>query len=131
MNWISRIGSFQIIFAGYDFHEINLNLRNFIPAKINLQSSELPGEAFTHYVTWPFVHVTNVSHVTKLKNYISTFTRFMTTKLGRVLTSGRKFGTQTPKSPTSNYYCTQMTSNLFTNTTVRQSFSIRKRQRSC
>ena len=51
-------------------------------------------------------------HVSKMRSrenfgkiYISIFTRFMATKLGRVLTSGRRFSTQTIKSsPTSCFY---------------------------
>ena len=40
----------------------------------------------------------------KLMKYISTFTRIMATKLGRVLTSWKRFRTQTPKlSSTSGY----------------------------
>ena len=39
------------------------------------------------------------------KIYMSTFTRLMATKLGKALTLGRRFSTQTPKSsPTSCFF---------------------------
>ena len=53
------------------------------------------GKVLTHYEKPPtFDHVTNM-----------TLTRFIATKLGRVLTSGKMFRTQTLKlSPTSYYF---------------------------
>ena len=48
-------------------------------------------------ITWP-----EWCHVTTWKIYFFTFTRLMATKLGKVLTSRRRFSTQTLKSsPTS------------------------------
>ena len=52
--------------------------------------------------TWPFDQVTKVRSRDLWKIYISTFVRFIANKLGRLLTLGRIFSTQTLKSsPTS------------------------------
>ena len=50
-------------------------------------------EAANPKVTW-----SHVGRVTNLKNHISVFARIITTKLGRMLTSGRMFRMQTLKS---------------------------------
>ena len=48
---------------------------------------------------YPYHHEANVIPCDKLKKlYISTFIRLMVSKLGRVLTSGRRFRTKTLKS---------------------------------
>ena len=53
----------------------------------------------------PLVKWTTWDHVTIWKIYISTFTRFIANKLGRVLTLGRIFSTQTLEStPTSCFF---------------------------
>ena len=53
----------------------------------------------------PFKKVVTWSHVTNLNNYTPTLSWFRTTKLGRVLTSGRSFSMQTPKSsPNSSFH---------------------------
>ena len=53
----------------------------------------------------PFKKVVTWSHVTNLKNYTPTLSWFRTTKLGGVLTSGRSFSMQTPKSsPNSSFH---------------------------
>ena len=43
-------------------------------------------------------------HMTNLKNWIPLFTIFLTTKLGRVLTTTRKFRTETLKSPSTSCF---------------------------
>lgn len=48
-------------------------------------------------VIWLFIKVIKRDHVLNFKNYISSFTRFLDTKLGSVLTSGKRFRMQTPK----------------------------------
>ena len=49
-----------------------------------------------HIVTWPFlVRWSYVDHLTVWKIYISTFAKLMATNFGRVLTTGRRFSTQT------------------------------------
>ena len=58
---------------------------------LNEAASDLPWEAPIINVTWSFDHTSMWGWVINWKNYISSFTRLMTIKLRRVLTSGRTF----------------------------------------
>ena len=59
----------------------------------------LTKEAPTIKVKRNFDHVTNVKSHENLKIYGSTFARLMAIKVGRMLTSGRRFSTETLKLP--------------------------------
>ena len=65
---------------------------------LNEAASDLPWEAPIINVTWSFDHTSMWGWVINWKIYISSFTRLMTIKLGRVLTSGRMFKTYSLKS---------------------------------
>lgn len=54
--------------------------------------------------TWLFDHATKLRSRYNLKNLISTFIRLMVSKVGRVLTSGKRFSTQAFKSSTTSFF---------------------------
>ena len=68
---------------------------------LNLLSWRLMLTSSYHSVTWSLIRWSYLDHVSVWKIYISTLTRLVATKLGRVLTTGRRFSTQMLKlSPT-------------------------------
>ena len=65
------------------------------------QGADLPQETPTLKATRPFDHEINMRSCDNLKKkYISNFKRLLVAKLGRVLTSERRFSMKTP-----NYFC--------------------------
>ena len=69
------------------------------------KGADLPWVTPTLNVTRSFYHETKRGHVRIWKIYISNFTRLMTTKLDRVLTSRKSFSMQSLKlSPTSRCF---------------------------
>ena len=97
LQWVGYVRSREKL------NTLNLHLQR-IHGHQTRQGADLQWQPFILKAILPFDHVTMWSHVKTWKIYISTITRLLASKLGRVLTYERRFRTQALKSSPTSFF---------------------------